>query len=86
MGGGIDQQRIAIGLGFRHGCRTEAAAGAAAIFHHNGLAELTRHRVEYDTAENVDGASGRERHDGADRFRSRPGGLSEGGARNSRRR
>ena len=53
MGSGIYQQCVTVGVGFRDRCRAETAAGAAAIFHHDGLPELTRQGIENDAADDV---------------------------------
>jgi hypothetical protein len=57
MSSGVDQQRVAVGLRFRHRRRTETAAGPTTVLDHDGLTELARQRIEYDTAQDIDGAA-----------------------------
>ena len=53
MRGGVNQQRVAVGIGFGDQRRAKAAAGAAAIFNNDGLPDLARQRVRDDAADNV---------------------------------
>ena len=66
MRGGLDQQRVAVGLGLDDGGGADRAAGAAAVLDHDGLAELARQRVHHDAPDDVERAARRERDHGPD--------------------
>ena len=62
-----DQQRVAVGRRPCHGLGADAAAGAATVVDHHGLAEGVRYAVADDAADDVGIAAGGEGHDQADR-------------------
>ena len=67
------QERVAIGIGGRDELAADAAAGAAAVFDHDGLAEHRAEPVGDDARHAVGRPARRERHDHLDRF---PAGIS----------
>ena len=95
---GIGQQNcVSVGGAARHRAGRDGAAGAAAIVHHDLLAERLAHPVRHHAAERIIAAAGRERHHHGDRPRriglgKRRGGCERGrcappsSAKNSRRR
>ena len=79
----VDQERIAVRLRARDDGAPIVPPAPPRFSDDDGLAELLRQRVEHDARNDVDGAAGRHRNDGADRFR-RPA-LRPRDARNERR-
>ncbi|MNN12870.1 hypothetical protein D3C81_1258790 [compost metagenome] len=59
-------QCVAIGRGLRGDFHADIAAGAGAVFHHDGLAELLAEPLGQGAREDVGGLSGREGHDQLD--------------------
>ena len=66
MRGGMDQDRVAVGLRLRDHRRADRAAGAAAVVDDDRLAERGGERIGDDAPEDVDRRAGAERDDRAD--------------------
>ena len=66
--GGMDQQRVAVGIGLGDGAHADRAAGAEAVLDHDRLAELGRETLGDRAGDDVGPAAGAERHDDADRL------------------
>ncbi len=65
---GMHQHGVAVGFGLRRRSRSDRAAGAAAILHHDRLSELPGQLLEHDARHDVDRTARSERDDGADRL------------------
>ncbi len=65
----MGENAVAVGIGFSDLAGAERAAGADAIFDHDGLAELDRETVEHQPRHHVSGAAGAERNRGLDQVR-----------------
>ena len=62
VGGGVDQDRVAVGVRLGDHGGADRAAGAAAVLHHDRLTQLARERIEHDASDDVEGTAGRERN------------------------
>ena len=78
--GRVHQHRVAVGLGLGDHAGAERGAGAAAVFDHEGLAELPADLFEHGAGGDVGSAAGRERHHDLDRLLGGPV-LRRGGMR-----
>src|SRR5262245_34275984 len=72
VGRGVDQNRVAVGIGLRDRGHADGVARARPVFHDDRLSKLRRSLLEHGARHDVGRGTWCERHDGADRL-ARPG-------------
>src|SRR5262245_3398246 len=84
--GGIDKQRVAVGVGLRYGGGPDRESRTGPVLYDDGLAKLDRQLLEHDARNDVGDASSSDWHDRLQRFRRPRLSLSVDARENERKR